>query len=924
MLALSATGASSSTVQSKQADDAADLLVDQLLVRPISPESGLSTDQGVLDKPEFEIVELNTPVSLTEAEELADDLVAAGVVAAAEPDGWRQIASTTNDPYFGDQWSLESADPTRFGIGVVEAWDVTLGSGSVTLAVIDTGSLPHPDIDGRLVAGWDFVSEPWMSNDGDGWDADPTDSGDPCDGKPSTWHGLHTAGISGAEGDNSIGIAGIDRGSRVQPVRVIGSCGGRVSDVAAGIRWAAGAPIDGAPPNPTPARVINVSLGGVSHCSMIEQSAIDDAVDRGSVVVVAAGNRNRSLADEPYSPAVCNNVIAVAATTRFGDRADYSNYGPIVDIAAPGGLKFTAETDGILSLSNAGTVTADLSPSGWTYAFKQGTSMAAPHVSGVVSLMLAVNGSLSPAQVEQILKQTARPFPTSPRGSEFTCSSDPTASYYCGAGLLDAGSAVRAAAALVSTPAAPEGVTVSTSRGAAQVSWTAPNDGGSPIEGYVATAEPGGRTCTWVVGPLTCVIDGLESGRQYTVSVVAQNRKGVGPPALSAPFTWWPTYNAVAAARLFDTRLGSAGGLVGVAAGRVVPGSPLSVGLVGVGGVPVSGVGGLSLNVTVTGALAPGFVTVFGCGGAVPWVSSVNFGVGESVANAVVVPPGVGGRVCFDASVPVHVIADVNGWFAQGEGFNAVAAARLFDTRLGSAGGLVGVAAGRVVPGSPLSVGLVGVGGVPVSGVGGLSLNVTVTGALAPGFVTVFGCGGAVPWVSSVNFGVGESVANAVVVPPGVGGRVCFDASVPVHVIADVNGWFAQGEGFNAVAAARLFDTRLGSAGGLVGVAAGRVVPGSPLSVGLVGVGGVPVSGVGGLSLNVTVTGALAPGFVTVFGCGGAVPWVSSVNFGVGESVANAVVVPPGVGGRVCFDASVPVHVIADVNGWFDSSDPVR
>jgi hypothetical protein len=101
------------------------------------------------------------------------------------------------------------------------------------------------------------------------------------------------------------------------------------------------------------------------------------------------------------------------------------------------------------------------------------------------------------------------------------------------------------------------------------------------------------------------------------------------------------------------------------------------------------------------------------------------------------------------------------------------------------------------------------------------------------------------------------------------------------------------------------------------------VVPGSSLSVGLLGVGGVPVSGVGGLSLNVTVTEALAAGFLTVFGCGGAVPWVSSVNFGVGESVANAVVVPPGVGGRVCFDSSVPVHVIADVNGWFDSGDPV-
>ena len=554
--------------------------------------------------------------------------------------------------------------------------------------------------------------------------------------------------------------------------------------------------------------------------------------------------------------------------------------------------------------------------------------MAVPHVSGVISLMLAANDSLSPAQVEQILEQTARPFPVSPRGARFTCWNDPAALYHCGAGLLDASAAVRAADALVTTPAGPRSVSVATAtatatataNGAATVSWAEPANGGSAITGYTITVSPGGRACTWSSGPLTCVIDGLAKGRQYTASVVAQNRKGAGPPAVSAPFTWWPTYNPVAAARLFDTRAGAGGGLVDVVSGRVVPGSPLSVGLSGVGGVPSSGVGGLSLNVTVVAASEPGFLTVFACGGAVPGVSSVNFGVGEAVANAVIVPPGVGGRVCFDASTPVQVIADINGWFAQGQGFNLVAPSRLLDTRSGSDV----VRAGRVVPGSPLSVGMLGVGGVPSSGVGGLGLNLTVVGASAPGFLTVFACGGPVPGVSSVNFGVGEAVANAVIVPPGVNGRVCFDASTPVQVIADINGWFTEGQGFKPVAASRLLDTRSGATGGLVGVAAGRVVPGSPLSVGLVGVGGVPSSGVGGLSLNVTVVGATQAGFVTVFGCGGGVPGVSSVNFGVGEAVANAVVVPPGVGGRVCFDASAPVQVIADINGWFDSAERVR
>jgi len=153
-----------------------------------------------------------------------------------------------------------------------------------------------------------------------------------------------------------------------------------------------------------------------------------------------------------------------------------------------------------------------------------------------------------------------------------------------------------------------------------------------------------------------------------------------------------------------------------------------------------------------------------------------------------------------------------------------------------------------------------------------------------------------------------------------VNGRVCFDASTPVQVIADINGWFTEGQGFNPVAASRLLDTRSGSDV----VRAGRVVPGSPLSVGMFGVGGVPSSGVGGLSLNVTVVGASEAGFVTVFACGGGVPGVSSVNFGVGEAVANAVIVAPGVDGRVCFDASTPVQVIADINGWFDSAERVR
>ncbi len=241
---------------------------------------------------------------------------------------------------------------------------------------------------------------------------------------------------------------------------MLGTCGGWTSDIADAIRWAAGLPVPGVAPNPTPAKVLNLSLGGASSCSAVEQAAIDDAVAAGAIVVAAVGNAASDLDSSPFSPASCDNVIAVAATTRFGDRANYSNFGSIVDIAAPGGLQLTSSDERILSLSNAGLTTADLTPSGWTYSYKQGTSMAAPHVSGVVSLMLAANSGLNNVQVEQILEQTARPFPASPRGAQFTCSSDPAAQYHCGAGLLDAGAAVRAADALVTTPSAPVGVNV--------------------------------------------------------------------------------------------------------------------------------------------------------------------------------------------------------------------------------------------------------------------------------------------------------------------------------------------------------------------------------------------------------------------------------------------------------------------------------
>jgi serine protease len=148
-------------------------------------------------------------------------------------------------------------------------------------------------------------------------------------------------------------------------------------------------------------------------------------VNRGTSVVVAAGNENQNVSNA--SPANCNNVITVAATNRAGSRASYSNYGSLVDIAAPGGETRTSKANGILSTLNSGTKT----PSSENYDYYQGTSMATPHVAGLAALMKSANAALTPAQIESAIKANARALPG-------TCSGG------CGAGLADAAKTVQA------------------------------------------------------------------------------------------------------------------------------------------------------------------------------------------------------------------------------------------------------------------------------------------------------------------------------------------------------------------------------------------------------------------------------------------------------------------------------------------------
>lgn len=333
-----------------------------------------------------------------------------------------------NDPGFLEQWHYY--EPTA-GIDLPGAWKFTSGDPSVHVAVVDTGIRgDHEDLVGQWQGGYDFINMPFNGRDGDGRDADPTDPGDYFGGYGSSWHGTHVSGTIGAATNNGIGVSGIAHGATIQPVRVLGPLGGFTSDIVDAIRWASGSTITGVPDNPDPARVLNLSLGGGGACDQVWQDAIDDVVAAGSVMVVAAGNETDNAA--LYSPAGCDGVITVGAVDRTGDLAWYSNYGSTVEISAPGG-DTTTPTDGVLSTLDSGTTT----PAGDTYEFYQGTSMATPHVAGVVALMFSVNPNLTPAKVLSILKLSAKDFPA---GS--SCSADAT---LCGAGILNAFRAVAVA-----------------------------------------------------------------------------------------------------------------------------------------------------------------------------------------------------------------------------------------------------------------------------------------------------------------------------------------------------------------------------------------------------------------------------------------------------------------------------------------------
>lgn len=415
-----------------------------------------------------DVLLLNKRLPLAQVRILAENLRAGDAhVDYAEPDRILTAQMTPTDAYYPQQWHYFDAIG---GVNLPTAWDKSTGAG-VVVAVLDTGIRSHADLVANVLSGHDFIGDTLVSNDGTGRDTDASDPGDATSagqcysGSPasnSTWHGTHVSGTIAAVTNNGNGVAGVAPGAKILPVRVLGRCGGYTSDIADGIVWSAGGAVSGVPTNATPARVINMSMGGAGACDTTTQNAILAARNRGAVVVVSAGNEGSDAGQ--FSPSSCTGVIAVAATGKSGARASYSNYGAVVSIAAPGG----DGSEGILSTWNTGLS----APGSDTYAGAMGTSMAAPHVSGVVALMLSRNPSLTPDKVLSALQSTARPFPA--------------ACAQCGSGIVDASAAVDLAVA-----------TIPSIRTVAEVE---PNNS-------TKTAQSVSATPVWINGSMSSVLD---------------------------------------------------------------------------------------------------------------------------------------------------------------------------------------------------------------------------------------------------------------------------------------------------------------------------------------------------------------------------------------------------------------------------------
>ena len=315
----------------------------------------------------------------------------------AEPDYVVRSLGVPTDPEFGRQWNMRA-------VGAPSAWDVTTGDASITVAVVDSGIGAAPDLAGRIVPGYDFVSDPAIAGDGDGRDDDPTDMGDAFLASGlSSWHGTHVASIIAANHDG-VGMAGLAPKCSVMMLRALGVGGGFVSDAADAILYAAGVytTADGRRLS-GPLPVVNLSIG-LDQDSAELRDACFVADGEGCLLVAAVGNGGGAV----QYPAAYPTTLAVAAVDGALATTQYSSFGDAVDLSAPGGgasldVGNDGWPDGVLSAVKDETV----EPSAWSHVHYVGTSQAAPHVAGAAALLLSIDPTLSVSDLKLILRGTA-------------------------------------------------------------------------------------------------------------------------------------------------------------------------------------------------------------------------------------------------------------------------------------------------------------------------------------------------------------------------------------------------------------------------------------------------------------------------------------------------------------------------------------
>jgi len=315
---------------------------------------------------------------------LAKSAAASRTFEWTEPNAVVTIYDEPNDPRYPEQFYL------RY-LRLPNVWTRTEGDPSVVVAVLDTGSTPHTELVQQTVPGYDFITDSASSLDGNGWDADPSDTA-------LVLHGTHVSGIIGAKANNQTGVAGVVWGTRLLPVRALGKDGGTFFDIAAGLRWAVGLSVPGAPANANPARVVNMSIGAHYDSSTLRAAIAEVVSTRPQVVLVAAAGNEGT--NDPSYPAAYPGVIAVYALDANLLWTSYSNYGTWISVGAPGGDPYRGQA-GILStywdpVANKGT-----------YEELSGTSMASPQVAGVAALLIALKPTITNAEVKEALEKTA-------------------------------------------------------------------------------------------------------------------------------------------------------------------------------------------------------------------------------------------------------------------------------------------------------------------------------------------------------------------------------------------------------------------------------------------------------------------------------------------------------------------------------------